>query len=286
MLVPYLVGSATFMLNESKGYKIRYRKTMKNQLKQQLKGWLLRVGIAALIVMGLLLSIVLNPDLLYADETVHGNVTIYHNGPIHPLLKVRLDEVRELLKSSEFYGPEQKFDLCLNDGLGYRQIPRIIFGEAFGWGFYDKVVLNGAANFEENTLELNGYKWHLTQLLAHEMVHCMQFDKLGFWKSKPVARIPDWKWEGYAEYVSRQHADQQDLLINIERVSRTDKESWAVIFDNGTIAPRVYYDYWMMVHYCLDIKKMTYSELLADPAAEDTIRAEMMDWYKQEAAIL
>ena len=35
--------------------------------------------------------------------------------------------------------------------------------------FIIKVVLQGTANYKDNYLELNGYKWNLTELLAHEL---------------------------------------------------------------------------------------------------------------------
>ena len=128
-------------------------------------------------------------------------------------------------------------------------------------------------------VELNGYKWNLAQLLAHEMTHCLQFDKLGLWQSNPVAHIPDWKWEGYAEYVSRHNADQQDLSNNIQRFLATGEAGWAIKFADSTIAPREYYDYWTLVQFCLDIKKMTYSQLLADTTSEQTARQSMMAWF-------
>ncbi len=55
------------------------------------------------------------------------------------------------------------------------------------------------------------------------MTHCLQFDKLGLWKSKPVANILNWKWEGYAEYVSRHKNEQKDHSKNIARLILTDK---------------------------------------------------------------
>jgi hypothetical protein len=35
------------------------------------------------------------------------------------------------------------------------------------------------------------------------MTHCYQYKKLGLLGSNPIANIPAWKWEGYAEYASR-----------------------------------------------------------------------------------
>lgn len=114
----------------------------------------------------------------------------------------------------------------MNDGSVYPTLIRKLRGRAFAWGFYDKVVLQGKMNEKGNYLELNGYKWNLIQLLAHEMTHCVQYDKLGLWKSKPIASIPNWKWEGYAEFIARKNQDQTDLIRNIDRLEQAPKDSW------------------------------------------------------------
>ena len=248
-------------------------------MKRQIKRWTLRLTVSGLFILGLLLLIILNPILTYADQTTHNNFTVFHNKTLDPTLLTKLDQATELLKASEFYNPNLHFDVCLNDGSKYPKLIKTLRGEAFAWGFYDKVVLRGTANFKDNYVKLNGYKWNLTQLLAHEMTHCLQFDKLGLWKSKPFANIPNWKWEGYAEYVSRQNADQKDLSKNIEQLIATDKNKWEIKFADSTIAPREYYENWTLIQYCIDIKKMTYNQILADTKSEQTVRQEMMSWF-------
>jgi hypothetical protein len=249
-------------------------------MKQQIKKWTLRLTLTGLLMAGLLLVIVLNPIFVYANKTTHNNFTIFHNGQLDPSLISDLDQATNLLKTSEFYNGNLKLDICLNDGSIYPKLIKTLRGPAFAWGFYDKVVLQATINCKENCVELNGYKWNLTQLFAHEMTHCLQFNKLGFWKSKPVADIPNWKWEGYAEYVARQNNDQKDLSKNIERLLKTEKGNWGIFFADSTISPEEYYNYWIMVQYCMDIKKVTYKQVLADSTNEETINEEMMTWYK------
>ncbi len=250
-------------------------------MKRQIKKWTLRLTATALLIAGLLLIIVLNPILTYANKTTHNNYTIFHNKTLDPTLLTKLDQATELLKASEFYNPKLHLDICSNDGSKYPKLIQALRGQAFAWGFYDKVVMQGTANYQDNYVELNGYKWNLTQLLAHEMTHCLQFDKLGFWKSKPVANIPNWKWEGYAEYVSRQNSDQKILSENINRLIATDKSNWGIKFADSTISPREYYDYWTLVQYCMDIKKMNYKQIFADTTNEQTVRQEMMSWFNR-----
>ena len=251
-------------------------------MKRQIKKWTLCLTATALLIAGLLLIIILNPILTYANKTTHNNFTVFHNKTLDPTLLTKLDQASELLKASEFYNPKLHLEICLNDGSKYPKLIRLIRGQAFGWGFYDKVVMQGNANFKNNYVELNNYKWNLTQLVAHEMTHCLQFDRLGFYKSKPIANIPNWKWEGYAEYISRQNADQKDLSKNIERLIATDKKNWEIEFADCSIAPREYYDNWTLIQYYIDIKKMTYKQILADTKSEQIVRQEMMSWFSRQ----
>lgn len=251
-------------------------------MKRQIKKWTLRLTVTGLFVAGLLLLIIVNPILTYANKTTHHNYTIFHNKPLEPTLITKLDQATDLLKESEFYNPKLQLDICLNDGSKYPNIIRAIRGQAFAWGFYDKVVLQGTMNSKDNYVELNGYKWNLVQLLAHEMTHCLQFDKLGFWKSNPIANIDSWKWEGYAEFISRKNSNQHFVAQSIGTLLKTDKGSWCVTLEDSTIAPTEYYNAWNLVQYCIDIKKMTYQQILSQTTKEYAIKQEMMNWYENE----
>lgn len=251
-------------------------------MKRQIKRWAIRIIVTGLFIAGLLLVIILNPVFTYANKTTHNNFKIFHHQPLHPELTIKLDQAAVFLQKSEFYHSKLQLDICLNDGSKYTELLRILRGQAFAWGFYNKVVMQGNTNYKENYVELNGYKWNLTQLLAHEMTHCLQFDKLGLWKSKPIANIPNWKWEGYAEYISRQNNDQKDLFQNMARLLTADKNNWGIMFADSTIASREYYDSWTLVQYCMDVKKMTYKQILADTISEQTVRQEMTRWFSRQ----
>ena len=251
-------------------------------MKPILKKWTFNLTVTGLFILALLIGIVLNPTLTYANKTTYNNFTIFHDKPIEGALLIHLDEATKLLEKSELYNPKLKLDICLNDGSIYPVIIRKILGDNFATGFYDKVTLQGNPDYNGNYIEIRGYKWNLTQVLAHEATHCFQFDKLGLWKSNPVARIPTWKWEGYPEYVARQNPDQKDLSKNIERLiktEQTDNNGW-ILFADSTGAVIPYYKYWLLVQYSMDIKKMTYAQILADTTKEETVRLQMMDWYK------
>lgn len=251
-------------------------------MKKQFKKWALRLAMTGVTILGLLLIIILNPILTYADKTTHNNFNIYHNKPLDPSLKMVLDEASTIVATSEFYNKDLKLDICLNESSPYTSIVKTLQEPAFAWGFYNKIVLNGTMHCAQNHLDLNNYQWNLTQLLAHEMAHCFQYNKLGFWHSNPIAQIPTWKWEGYAEYVSRQSPTQKDLIKNLDRLLSSSENSWEIVLEDATVAPRTYYQYWNLVQFCLEIQQMSYQELLSDTRSEEEVNLQMQNWYKNE----
>lgn len=251
-------------------------------MKRQIRKWTFRVAATCLLCLGFLVGIILNPTLLYANKTTIGNYTIFHNKPLDENFILHLNSATELVKKSKLYDANVKLDICLNDGSLYPILMAKMRGQAFAWGFYNKVVLMGNSNGKDNFVELNGYKWNLTQLIAHEETHCFQFFTFGLWKSNPAANYPNWKWEGYPEYVARRQVDQLDLTKNIIRKitqEQLDRDSWAIQFSDSTIAPKDYYNSWLLIQYCLDIKKMTYENLLRDTTSEQTTNTQMMQWF-------
>lgn len=249
-------------------------------MKKQLKKWSLRIMATMLVIATLLLVIILNPILTYANKSVHNNYTIYHQQPLPVSLTKTLNSATAVLQTCELYDSTFKIDICLNDGSVYPGLISKFRGSAFAWGFYNKIVLQGNADYDNNYVALNGYKWNLTQLLVHEAVHCLQYNHLGFFKSNPIAGIAEWKWEGYAEYIARGYAARQSLTTNIKNYIESNDMDWCIYFDDNTITPKDYFKYWLLVTYCIDIKKMSYKELLTDTKSEGDINTEMLKFFK------
>ncbi|MBK8567321.1 MAG: hypothetical protein IPN76_29360 [Saprospiraceae bacterium] len=253
-------------------------------MKRIIAKWAARITATGLLLLGILAGIALNPNWLYANKTAAGMFTVYHHSPLEKDLITRLDDAAQLLKSSELFNENTRLNLCLNDGSIYPKLMETLRGQAFGWGFSDIIVLMGDADSKANYVALNGHQWNLTQLIAHEAVHCLQFEKYGFLHSNPVAGHPNWKWEGYPEYIARKDADQLYLKANIER-KMDETDGWAFHFKDGTVAPRDYYEAWLLMQYCLDIKQMSFDDLLKDTTSQQALTQQMMDyWYsKQES---
>lgn len=246
---------------------------------------LLIIVILCFSFFGVLLGVITTPSILYSNKTILLNQEVYHNKPLSPYFKSSLEESLSLIKTSELYDKDDAFKICLDDGAFLPQVMNTIQGPAFGWGFFNQIVVRGDANYKENTIAINGYKWNLSQLMAHELTHCMQVNHLGFWNSNPVANYATWKWEGYPEYVSRQQFHQINLKENIRVLKQSDASnpsSWSIEFKDGTMSPKTYYTYWVYLQFCMQIKGMTYQDVLADKTLNVvTLESEIDKWYNQ-----
>lgn len=233
------------------------------------------------------IALLLNPGVLYAYQTTTPQYTIYHNQPLAPALLGRLRQARDLVKTSEVFDESLRLDICLNDGSRYPGLVQAVWSPAFAWSFADKVVLNGTANAKANQLIFRTYAWNLSSLLAHEMTHCYQLHRLGWRHSNPLARHPTWKWEGYAEYVARYPQSPRRLRQNVARLQQaqhTAPDQWDIQLADSSCTSREYFSYLVLTEYCLDVKHLTFQQLLQDTTSEQAIQQQLAKWCQLEKA--
>ncbi len=247
-----------------------------------------RIIVGVFFIVLILILLILNPKLFYRHTTEIGKYTIYHQDSLPKPFELRLKNVDELITKSELNDPNLRLKVCLNDGSVYPSLIQGIRGRAFGWGFFSIAVYRGNFDYVANVVELNGYKWNLEQLMAHEMAHCLQFNKFGILKSWIFKDYPDWKWEGYSEYMSRISGldnDLSELISRLNAIKKQEADRWDVPLSDGTMAPISYYEYWILVKYCLEIKGMKYQELLDSSITRKEVEEEMSNWFQQQALL-
>ncbi len=252
----------------------------------------LRGILVLLIMLGLLIVFMLNPEVVYAKKHSYKQFNIYSKQECSPGYDQVIENALQLVQKSEIYNPQMKAYIFLNDGNGasIKFILRKAFGDAFAWGYANKVVLNGATDPSYQWIQMNGYNRHLARTIAHELIHCYEAKKLGWLHSRPLAKIDMWKWEGYAEYVSYRSSiknEKQVLLAAIKKYeTEKDKESfqWAMVdIDEGvSIAGRAYFRFWIMVKYLIDIKQLRFEQLIKLPTTETDVYREMVNWYRSQ----
>jgi hypothetical protein len=234
-----------------------------------------------------LLALLLHPGVLYAHQTITRQYILYHNRPLDPALLPRLAQARHLVQASDVFDKTLRLEVCLNDGSWYPRLVQAIWSPAFAWSFSNKVVLNGQVNAPANRLTFRTYAWNLTALLAHEMTHCYQVHHLGWWRSNPLARYPIWKWEGYAEYVARRPGSLQVLraqLARLQRAEQAEPARWDLQVGDGSSTSREYTIYFVLTAYCLDVKHLTFQQLLQDSTSQQATRQQLVAWAQRESA--
>lgn len=226
----------------------------------------------------LLTGFLLNPVLLYSHATTYKNCTIYHNKPLSPNIYVLIDKSITNSSVSEIYNEDMRVEICLNDGSYYPGMVERIMGVDVIRSISNKSVVHGEVCTHDDCMFWKGREVKFSQWLTHSFIHNLQFYKHGFWNSNPIGRHPDWKWEGYAEYISL--GENEDLMSVIEKsIDCTGGEyEWTEISAGmGTTAR--HFRYLAMTKFCFEIKKWNYSTFLDDSTTYEDIYREMTNWY-------
>lgn len=233
-----------------------------------------------IIIITAIVCVIYFPGLHYRFQTKHNNFIIYSNRTVTPELISILDSAYLPLKRSELWRHDLRLKICLNEGSFYPGIISYIFGDAFAWGFYDRVVINGEIR-PGNKVLYRDYMWNLKELLTHEMVHCLQFDYYGVMNSRPVAQVPEWQWEGYAEYIARKAGDTTNLkeaVQNFELKLRYGPEEWAAMMPDHTIIPRQYRLYYYLVRYEKEVLHKSLPRMIESQEPVEARIRELFTW--------
>jgi hypothetical protein len=248
--------------------------------------WIFRAFLILLVLAVLLIIFILNPQVLYAHEMNYKNTTVYSEQPYPSDFNHELNQSLQLISYSELYDSSFRFDVFLNDGSSFPSVPTQIWGDAFAWGYHNNVVLNGTSDSSFGFIYRNGYKRRLSRTIAHEMIHCLEAKRFGLFGSRPFKNIPYWKWEGYPEYIaywSSLYNEDSLLMCNLRRLDSLKNETYAPVEvdteEGKSFAGLDYFRWWLMIKYCIDIKKMSFKNIMKDEVKYDAVYSEMMSWY-------
>ena len=124
----------------------------------------------------------------------------------------------------------------------------------------------------------------MTELIAHEMTHCLQYEKYGILKFNPFKHPELWKIEGYPEYISKQTELSRkgySFTSDIARYVTLESKAtgiWISSQEGGCEVPNYYYQGKLMTEYLIDIRHLSYDQILKDTASENTVYQDMIQW--------
>ncbi len=230
----------------------------------------------------------LNPQIMFANKQDYNGVTVYSQEKYDTSYNKVIDKALSLVRKSELYDSAFRMDIFINDGSRFPKILKELYGEAYAWGYHNNVILNGTPDKTFQWIRLNGYYRQMARTVAHEMIHCYQYHALGLFHSRPFKNIPVWKWEGYAEYVCYRSStkDEKNILLqNIKRLQSYNRENFLyaeTIVDEGpTFVGTEYLKFWVMVKYLMDVKGLSFKQILDDNITDTATYEEMIDWFRK-----
>jgi len=265
---------------------------LKHPMKTILKRILAMISLTLVVALSGLATIVLFPQPLFAYTVEHGKITVYANEEINPAIIPRIDNAMKLVNESELHDPDYTYDLFLSYNTLFNRIDDKVFGfgpsaRATANNIVMKVRIDATRDLFFPTFH-QSCEGSLTVLLAHEMIHCLQAHRYGITTFNPVKHPPMWKLEGYPEYIARRakRVDKDYSLPNeIDRyteLERSTKDIWLQIEEGGCHAPKYYYKGRLMMEYLMDVKNMSYHEVLVSTRSEEEVYGEMMAWRKHK----
>jgi len=231
--------------------------------------------------------IILFPQPLFANKMSYKKFTVCSNDKIDDNIKNILDKAMDLVQQSELYDPGYKYNIILCHNTFYNKIDDLLgIGPAARARLNNvivKVRIDPNSNLAFATFRKE-CEVNLTYLLAHEMVHCLQANRYGLMKFNPFRHPEFWKLEGYPEYISKQKklsGKDYSLTNDIDRYVTLESKAtdiWVSSEEGGCEVPDYYYKGKLMMEYLMDIRHLSYDQVLRDTASENRIYQEMIRW--------
>lgn len=235
---------------------------------------------ACVLISGLV-TIMLFPQPLFAHKMEHKQFRVYSDNVPDKGIEIILDNAYQLVEKSELHDANYQYDVFFSLDNIYNRIEDLQGKGVAARATAGNIVFKVRADIKNNKAYGPVSTINLTEILTHEMVHCLQANKLGLWNMNQFNHPPYWKLEGYPEYISRQARlkDKDYSLVNeIKRFIELDSESKNGIVEVSEehFMPSIYYKGRLMVEYLMDVKGMTYDEILRDTQTEDQVFQEMI----------
>jgi hypothetical protein len=229
--------------------------------------WLRAARRMAAVVVSVYLLVLIFPEPLFAYHLRRGNFQVHSEIPIDAHLIPILDEAARLMERSSLNDPGMAHRLFLcNSSLKRRLLaPRThaSFGTTYAVVFRRNTILNRtdvSANVVFRDAPTRNRR-PLSSVIAHERVHALLDCRYG---DLTCYRLPDWKKEGYCEYIAGNPSFDVDEGRRLIRGGEVDAS-----------APFRYFRYWMMVKYLIDVEGLDIDEIIARDFNVDEVLAKV-----------
>ena len=253
-------------------------------MKKIIKKIVATAVIILLVFISGLVAIAFSPQILFAIELEHNKFSVYSSETYDEnSLKIRLDDAYKLVEHSELHDSDLQFGILLAHDHFWNKIEDLRGKGVLARPLADNITVKVPIDPELNEARSQRSIVNLTYLLAHEMIHVLQANKYSLLNFSPIKHPPMWKLEGYPEYIARRNqlnSYDYSLRSEIQRYEELVEASsdMDVEVTEGHFMPFYYYKGRVMIEYLMDVKGMTYDEILKDNISEESVYQEVLQW--------
>jgi hypothetical protein len=242
--------------------------------------WLLVAVIAAV---GVQVGLLAFPQVLLRNTAEAGSVVVYYDGDpdtgVHELAKAAASRLRASGFSNST-DPRRVY-FFRDPGLYYlfARLARVpVTAQGFGISLLGTSYVSGPR--VEALGERSGgvprfsvWEGDISHTMAHEIAHLIMVDSIGrsAWKV-----LPQWKQEGYPEYIANIGLIRADTTASLPRRIET------LLDDDQWIGPRswdrVHYEAGLLMEFLLDIQGMDLGSALAETITREEAYGAMLGW--------
>lgn len=219
------------------------------------------------------------PQPVFSNKIEYENFIVYSNKQVKGDIGRIFKSVTGKIKRCENYDPNYRHRIFLCEpGTFYN---KFMFTEndsyAYNSTFRHNILIFPISDFEVNKVTRPGsnISYNLDQLLAHEITHTFVTDKLPFWKM-----------EGYAEYISH-FQDNYVALRHVRRNALTllTSDDYFLTNEQGIPRPLPYFKSRTLIEYLFLVKGLTFEQIKSEQITEDKTLEELKNWINGDRAI-
>ena len=236
--------------------------------------------VSLFLILIVMVGFLLNPSLSYGSSTSFDHCVVLHEEALSPGLTSIIANSTAIIEQSELYDQESISYLCLQDGSRYPAVVKSILGDDVIKSFSSINVVLARAEIPQNKLDWRGHQFRFDQFLAHVRVHNLQFQYHGLWKANPLGGHPEWKWEGYADYISLgKRFELKEVITHYLEQGQEAFDFCQLGAGFGTI--NLHIRQMIMTQYLFDQKGFSYNQFMEAEIDENMLFQEILGWHEQ-----
>ncbi len=256
---------------------------MNKILKKTIKWLGLLIGVVIAIIL-LAVGVLTTPGPFMPEDKQYRAITVHTETPIGSETDSIMAEIFMRLDAVPIYDPDRKMNLILcstqNKFSFFSRFTlrdkRVMGYCTLGNAYVNIDFIKELAAKTGGQPKYNTREGSVVHVATHELMHQYLGDAYGEFASR---KLPTWKVEGYCEYGVNQFVAPRDSGYTIpERIDiYLDDSRWNMTARTH----RPHYVWGLMMEYLINVKGMSFEQVMADSVTKDAAYADMMAWRER-----